>query len=392
MNADLQFQALNARILVVDDVEANVLVLQHLLRQQGYLNVSTTTDSRTVADLHRADPFDLILLDLQMPHPDGIEVMEQLKPLPGTDFLPVIVVTAFSDEKNRLAALRQGARDYVVKPFVGAEVAQRIRNYLEVRMLYRERQRQAEILEQRVRVQVAELQQLSRLKRFFSPQLAERILAGGVDDPLRAHRREITAVYVDLRGFTVFTESAEPEEVMDILHQYHAEMGRMILKHEGTIEFFAGDGLMVIFNDPVIVANPVERALRMALEMQAALVPFVANWRKRGFDLGIGIGVAQGYATIGAIGFEGRWDYSAIGTVTNLVARLCGEAKHGQVVVHRKVLAQVEDLVETIPLGTLTLKGFAQGIEAFDVRAMRASKDKPETCIIGPSGIASTER
>jgi adenylate cyclase len=375
MNADLRTQTVHARILVVDDVEANVLLLQNLLRQQGYREVHTATDARTVVEMHRLDPFDLILLDLQMPYLNGIEIMEQLKPVPGADFLPVIVVTAFSDEENRLKALRQGARDYIVKPFNRDEVILRIRNYLEVRMLYRERQRQSEILEQRVLEQVDQLNRLTRLKRFFSPQLAERILAGGVDDPLRTHRREITAVFVDLRGFTAFTEAAEPEEVMEILHKYHAEIGRLILEHEGTIEFFAGDGVMVIFNDPVVVSNPVERALRMALGMQAAFAPLAASWRRRNFDLGIGIGVAQGYATIGAIGFEGRWDYGVIGTVTNLAARLCGEAKPGQVVVHRKALAQIGDLVDVVPLGKISLKGFTQGVEAYDVLAIRSSTD-----------------
>lgn len=390
MNADLRSQSLHARILIVDDMEANVLLLQNLLRQQGYLNLHTTTDSRTVAEMHRSDPFDLILLDLHMPHLDGMGVIEQLNPVLSTDFLPVIVVTAVSDEKSRLAALHQGARDYIVKPFVGAEVAQRIRNYLEVRMLYRERQRQSEILGQRVREQVAELERLSRLKRFFSPQLAEKILAGGVDDPLRTHRREITAVYIDLRGFTVFTESAEPEEVMEILHQYHAEMGRLILKHEGTIEFFAGDGIMVIFNDPVVVANPGERAVRMALDMRAAFAPLAENWRTRGFDLGIGIGIAQGYATIGAIGFEGHWDYGAIGTATNLVVRLCGEAKHGQIVVHRKALTRIENLVEAVPLGKLSLKGFEQGVEAFDVRAVWGGADESEARIMDAPDLLLT--
>jgi class 3 adenylate cyclase/CheY-like chemotaxis protein len=375
MNANAISPSANARILVVDDVETNVLLLQNLLRQEGYTNVHTTTDSRTVVDMHRTNPFDLILLDLQMPQPDGMEIMEQLKPVPGADFLPVIVITAFSDEENRLKALSRGARDYVVKPFNRAEVVQRIRNYLEVRMLYREQQRQSEILEQRVREQTDQLERLARLKRFFSPQLAEKILAGGVDDPLLTHRREITAVFVDLRGFTAFTEASEPEEVMEIIHQYHAEMGRLILEHEGTIEFFAGDGIMVIFNDPVVVNNPVERALAMALGMQAAFVPLAADWRKRNFDLGIGIGIAQGYATIGAIGFEGHWDYGVIGTVTNLAARLCGEAKPGQIVVHRKSIARIEDLVEAKTLGKIALKGFAQGVEAVEVLAMRVSID-----------------
>jgi class 3 adenylate cyclase len=319
--------------------------------------VEATTDSRVVAQLHRAAPFDLILLDLQMPHLDGFGVMdelrEQLQASAGADFLPVIVVTAFSDQANRLKALRSGARDYITKPFIGEEVAQRIRNYLEVRMLYRERQRQSDML-----------------RRFFSPQLAERILAGGVDDPLRPHRREITAVFVDLRGFTAFTERAEPEEVMEVLREYHAEMGRLIVRHEGTIEFFAGDGILIMFNDPVEVPDHVERALRMALGMQAAFVPLAAGWRRRGFELGIGIGAARGYATIGAIGFEGRWDYGAIGSVTNLAARLCSEARSGQVLVAARALAGLEGRVQARPLGEMSLKGFSQPVEVVEVKAL----------------------
>lgn len=361
MTFDLLERSLGARILVVDDVEANVLLLQNLLRQQKYRNVHATTDPRAVAELHRAEPFDLILLDLQMPHLDGFGVMEQLKPLAGADFLPVIVVTAFSDQENRLRALRAGARDYITKPFIGEEVAQRIRNYLEVRMLYRERQRQSD-----------------RLRRFFSPQLAERILAGGVDDPLRPHRREITAVSVDLRGFTAFTEHSEPEEVMEVLRDYHAGMGRLIVEHEGTIEFFAGDGILILFNDPVEVPDHVERALRMALGMQAAFTPLGAAWRKRGFELGIGIGVAKGYATIGEIGFEGRRDYGAIGSVTNLAARLCGEARTGQVLVARRALANIEDRVRAVPLGELVLKGFSLPVEVVEVQALGVQKQPLE--------------
>ena len=373
MNESLLAQMLAARILVVDDVEANVLLLQNLLRQQGYSDVHTMTDSRTVAATHRAEPFDLILLDLQMPHLDGIAVMEQLTAGPDEDFLPVIVVTASSDQEVYLRALKQGARDYIRKPFAPAEAVQRIRNYLEVRVLYRERRRQAEMLEKRVQEQVAQLDRVSRLKRFFSPHLAELIVAGGVDDPLRTHRREITVVSVDLRGFTAFTEKSEPEEVISVLHEYHAEMGRLILKYEGTIEYFAGDGMMVLFNDPVPLPDPAMRAVRMALEMQAVFARLSAGWRRHGFELGMGVGIAQGYATIGAIGFEGRWDYGAVGTVTNLAARLCAEAKAGQILTDRKVLTWIEDLVEAVPVGDLALKGFMQPVPAYAVERTRES-------------------
>jgi class 3 adenylate cyclase len=211
------------------------------------------------------------------------------------------------------------------------------------------------------------VEKLGRLKRFFSPQLAELIVTGGADDPLKTHRRDVTVVFLDLRGFTAFAETAEPEEVMTVLREYHGEMGRLILEHEGTLERFTGDGMMIFFNDPTPVPDPAKRALRMALAMRERVTPLCEQWRKRGHELDLGIGIAQGYATIGAIGFEGRWDYGAIGTVTNLAARLCGEAKPSQILVTRRVASDAEDLVETEPVGPLTLKGLAKPVPAFNV-------------------------
>lgn len=209
---------------------------------------------------------------------------------------------------------------------------------------------------------------LSRLKRFFSPQVAELIDAGGMDDPLKTHRREITAVSLDLRGFTAFTESAEPEEVMDLLREYHARIGKAIVAHEGTIEYFAGDGIMVIFNDPVPVPDAAARAVRMAIEIHAAYESLAARWRARGHDVGLGTGIAMGYATIGAIGFEGRRDYAAIGSVMNLAARLCGEAEAGEILVDRKVKASAGSEVRTEAIEDLRLKGFAHLVPAWRVK------------------------
>src|SRR5881628_1958020 len=200
--------------------------------------------------------------------------------------------------------------------------------------------------------------QLGRLKRFFSPHLADLIIRGGADDPLKTHRREVTVVFLDLRGFTSFAETAEPEEVMGVLREYHHEMGGLILEHEGTLERFTGDGMMIFFNDPIEVPNPAERAVRMAVAMRDRVAHLATGWHKRGWELALGVGIAQGYATIGAIGFEGRWDYGAIGTVTNLAARLCGEAKAGQVLISSRVAGVVEDLVELEEIGRLSLKGF----------------------------------
>jgi class 3 adenylate cyclase len=217
------------------------------------------------------------------------------------------------------------------------------------------------------------VEQLSRLKRFFSPQLAELIVTGGTEDPLKTHRREVTVVFLDLRGFTTFAEQVEPEEVMGVLRDYHAEMGRLILEHEGTLERFTGDGMMIFFNDPVPVPNPAERALRMVLAMRERVQELSSKWRRRGYDLALGIGIAQGYATIGAIGFEGRWDYGAIGTVTNLAARLCGEAKGNQILVSLRVAGEVEDMIETEEVGPLALKGFHKPVPAFSVLGLKSN-------------------
>jgi adenylate cyclase len=226
-------------------------------------------------------------------------------------------------------------------------------------------------LERRVEEQVGQLERLGRLKRFFSPQLAELIVSGGADDPLKPHRREVTVVFLDLRGFTAFAETAEPEEVMSVLREYHAEMGKLILEHEGTLERFTGDGMMIFFNDPVPVPDPAERAVRMAIAMRGRVHDLARDWEKRGYELALGVGIAQGYATIGAIGFEGRWDYGAIGTVTNLAARLCGEAKGGQILVSSRVAGVLEELIELEEVGRLTLKGFLRPVPTFNALGLR---------------------
>jgi class 3 adenylate cyclase len=253
-----------------------------------------------------------------------------------------------------------------------AETEERVRE--RTRELEAARDELAELnrtLAQRVADQVGQLDRLGRLKRFFSPQLSELILAGDAEDPLRSHRREITVVFLDLRGFTAFAETAEPEEVMGVLREYHAAMGEVILAHEGTLERFTGDGMMIFFNDPVPIPDAHARAVRMAVEMRQRVAGLLERWRKRGFELDFGVGIAHGYATIGAIGFEGRCDYGAIGTVTNLAARLCGEARPGQILVSRRLLGLVEDLVDAEPVGDLTLKGFARPVPTFSVRALR---------------------
>ena len=226
-------------------------------------------------------------------------------------------------------------------------------------------------LETRVTEQVTQISQMSKLTRFLSPKVSDLIMAGDADDPLKTRRREITVVFVDLRGFTGFTETAEPEEVMSVLREYHAELGRAIMAHDGTIEHFAGDGVMILFNDPVPVEEHELQAIRMALRMRDSMVGLSQGWKKRGYALGFGVGIAGGYATIGTIGFEGRLDYGAIGTVTNLAARLCGEAGDGQILVSPRIFSKTETEIETEAVGELTLKGFHRPVFAYNVVGLR---------------------
>jgi len=288
------------------------------------------------------------------------------------------IVPALDEVGSVVRCIELGAEDYLPKPFDPVLLKARIGACLEKKVLRdqelvlrNELEQWNKTLEARVREQVSQLERLGRLKRFFSPQLAELIVSGDADDPLRTHRRELTVVYIDLRGFTAFAETAEPEEVMEILHEYHAAMGRLILEYEGTLEHFAGDGMMIFFNDPVPVANAAERAIRMTLAMRDKVKELSKRWRKLGYDLDFGVGIAQGYATIGAIGFEGRWEYGAIGSVPNLAARLCGEAKAGEILVAQRLLAGVEEFVDSESIGELALKGFHRPVSAHRILQLR---------------------
>ncbi len=362
----------SAKILVVDDTVNNVKLLRDLLTVKGYAVVTASSGPEALAQVEKERP-DLVLLDVMMPGMNGYEVCRKIRDGAETSILPVVMVTALDPAQERIKGIEAGADDFLTKPINQAELLARVRSLLRVKELWDRVVELNRTLEQRVADQVGQLERMGRLKRFFSPQLAELIVSGDADDPLRSHRRDITVVFLDLRGFTAFAETSEPEEVMGVLREYHAEMGRLILEHEGTLERFTGDGMMIFFNDPLPVANPGERSIRMALAMRERVAALTVGWRKRGYDLDFGIGIAQGYATIGAIGFEGRWDYGAIGTVTNLAARLCGEAKPGQILISRRMIGTVEDLVEAEPVGELPLKGFSKPVTAFNVVRLRGT-------------------
>ncbi len=360
-------------VLVVDDDENNRDLLARRLARDGYTVRTAPGGAEALASLASA-PVDLVLLDVMMPGIDGYEVLRRLKADPATRDVPVLMISALSELGSVVRCIELGAEDYLPKPFEPVLLRARIGACLEKKRLHdqeealrRELAEWNRTLEGRVQEQVAQVERLSRLKRFFSPQLAELIVTGGAQDPLRTHRQEITVAFLDLRGFTAFAETAEPEEVMGVLREYHAAMGELILAHEGTLERFTGDGMMVFFNDPTPVPDPAPRAVRMALAMRERVRELAASWRRHGHELGFGIGIAQGYATIGAIGFEGRWDYGAIGTVTNLAARLCAEARADEILISQRVAGAVEGLTALEPVGPLALKGFTRPVPAWSV-------------------------
>ncbi len=367
------------RILVVDDNQTNIKIVQTRLVSEGYDIVTAVDGEEALAVAHGQHP-DLILLDIMMPKLDGLEVCRRLRADPQFPYTPIILVTAMADTKDIIAGLDAGGDEYLTKPIDHGALVARVRSMLRIKTLHdRVEKLAAEVsqwnasLEQRVAQQVAELERVSKLRRFFSPQLAEAILSGGADDPLKSHRRDITVVFCDLRGFTAFAELSEPEEVMGVLREYHAATGELILQAEGTLERFTGDGMMIFFNDPVPVHDATVRAVRMAVAIRDRVGEMSRGWAARGYELSHGIGIAQGYATLGAIGFEGRWDYAAIGNVTNLAARLCSEAGGGKVLVDRKIMAMVEGLVEAEEVGPLNLKGISQPVPAFSVTGFKAA-------------------
>ena len=366
-----------AKILVVDDTPRNVKLLADLLTVKGYTVVTATSGREALIQVAWGET-DLILLDVVMPEMSGYEVCRKVRENPASAVLPIIMVTALDPGEERVKGIEAGADDFLTKPINQAELLARVKSLLRIKELHDTVQSQTtqlaewnQTLEQRVREQVDQLERLGRLKRFFSPQLADLIVSGGADDPLKTHRRELTVVFLDLRGFTAFAETSEPEEVMKVLHEYHAAMGKLILQYEATLEHFAGDGLMIFFNDPVPVPNPAERAVRMSLAMRDRVEELKLKWRKLGYDLDFGVGIAQGYATLGAIGFEGRWEYGAIGSVPNLAARLCGEAKPGDILVPQRLLGSIEELVETDAMGELTLKGFHRPVAAYNILRLK---------------------
>jgi class 3 adenylate cyclase/CheY-like chemotaxis protein len=368
-----------ATILVVDDQPQNLRLLDAILTPRGY-DVRTAASGDEALKTIEAGDVDLVLLDIVMPVMDGYEVCRRVRGQADTAYLPVVMLTASGDEQ-KVKALEAGADDFLTKPIDQNELLARVASLARIKRYQDTINRQSDQLaewnrdlEERVAAQVSQLQRMERLRRFLPPQLAELIVDSGDESFLESHRREIVVVFCDLRGFTTFAESSEPEEVMGVLEEYHQALGDLIFRFEGTLERFAGDGLMVFFNDPVRCEDGPLRAVRMAVAMRTRIHGLAEKWSQRGHDLGMGIGIAQGYATLGTIGFDGRHDYAAIGSVTNLASRLCASAAEWEILVTERVFSAAGTLVIGDDAGSRELRGFSRPVHAFSVKGTDTSR------------------
>ncbi len=368
-------------ILAVDDTPENLEILSVRLEANGY-RVETAEDGEEGLRCARVLEPDLILLDIMMPKMDGFAVVRELKQDPALCTIPVILVTARSDTRDIIQGLEAGGDDYLTKPFDHAALVARVRSMLRQKALHDTVLDQARqlaewntALEARVAEQVDQLDRIGRLRRLLPPQVADLVVSSADHESLLdSHRREVTVVFCDLRGFTAFAEQTDPEEVMAVLAAYHAALGNLVLSYEGTLERFLGDGLVVLFNDPMPCPDHPKRAVRMALEMQARVGELTEIWRQSGHQLGFGIGIAQGEATLGRIGFDRRLDYAAIGRIPNLASRLCSEAKSGQVLLSERAFLSVSSSVDGGHLCDLQLKGITNLVPAYLVNSWRDLK------------------
>jgi class 3 adenylate cyclase/CheY-like chemotaxis protein len=367
-------------LLVVDDDEANRDMLSRRLKRLGY-RVALAEHGREALTRLAEQPIDLILLDIVMPELNGYEVLLRLKTSDELRHVPVLVLSASDELDTAVRCIELGAEDYLPKPIDSVLLRARIGACLEKKRLHDQEQRHLatieqmaselsewnRTLEQRVQDGLARLERADRLKQFLPRQVAEQIVTTGDESLLESHRRYISVVFCDLRGFTPLSETAEPEEVMTILQEYHRAIGELVADFGGTVEHFAGDGLMVFFNDPQDCPEPEFQAVRLAVAMRDRMLTVCESWRERDYQFGFGVGVSAGYATLGCIGFEGRFHYGAIGSIVNLAARLCGEARDGQILINARARAALGDCVEAEPLPDLTLKGFSRPVRAFAV-------------------------
>ena len=357
------------KILIVDDEPFNLDLLEQELMEHSYV-IERANDGVEALEKTRSFEPDVILLDFMMPRMNGLEVVKRLREDKSHKGIPVILLTAKATQEDKVAGLDAGADDYVTKPFDAFELLARVRAMMRLKEMHDRLEEWNRSLADTVQKQLADLERMARLKRYLSPQIAETIL-GAESELFKTHRSEITIVFLDLRGFTAFSDNAEPEEVMDFLRHYHGEMGRLIFKYEGTLERFMGDGIVVIFNDPIRCEEHTHKAAMMALEMRERVKELRTAWRKKGYDLDLGVGLSAGYATLGTMGFEARMDYGTVGNLPNLASRLCAEAKGGQILTDQKTMSRIEDSFAAEPIEELNLKGIHRPVAAFNIIATK---------------------
>jgi adenylate cyclase len=359
----------NGTALVVDDSSVNRLVLVRRLESLG-LDVLQAENGMQALELLGTKPgaVDVVLLDVLMPELDGYETLAAMKADEATRHIPVLIVSGVEELDSVVRCIDLGASDYLTKPINASILAARINASLAAKRLHDVEQ---ESFERQTALNRTIERQKEELSRFLSPQVAALVSSSDGEQLLAGHRREITVAFCDLRGFTAFAEQADPEELMTLLGQYHRLMGDAITEHGGTLEHFAGDGVMVFFNDPILQEDHVERCVRMAVVMRDRFGDMAAPWRQRGYELGFGVGIAVGYATLGRIGFEGRHDYGAIGNVTILASRLSSQAQAGQILLSPRAQTMLEELIDSEPVGELMLKGLTRPVLASNVVGMR---------------------
>jgi class 3 adenylate cyclase len=356
--------------LVVDDSRVNRLVLARQLSALGLETIEAehgVEALQILQDLPNA--VDVVLLDVMMPEMDGYETLAAMKADERTRHLPVLIVSGVEELDSVVRCIELGATDYLTKPINPRILAARLNASLAAKRL-----RDLEIahLDAQRRLNATIERQKAELTRFLSPQIADLISSSEGEQLLAGHRRQVTVAFCDLRGFTSFAEQADPEELFGVLGEYHRMMGTAIVEHGGTLEHFAGDGVMIFFNDPIPQEDHVERAVRMAVAMRERFAPLAESWRRRGYELGFGVGIAVGYATLGRIGFEGRYDYGAIGNVTILASRLSSRAANDQILINQRAAGMIEGVVELESVGELQIKGLSRPVSASNVVGLAA--------------------
>jgi DNA-binding response OmpR family regulator len=369
------------RILVVDDTPENARLLEAVLLPRGY-DVLAAPDGAAALELVATWAPDLVLLDVLMPGLDGYAVCARLREDPATAVLPVIMLTSGHDEE-KTRAIEAGADDFILRPLSHEELLARVRSLLRIKAYNDTIKRQAAelaelnaTLERRVDEQVAELERLRQLRRFLSPRLAEAVVSSGRETVLASHRRLVAVLFADLRGWTRFNEVVDPEEAMQALGEFHEAVGRLVERFDATVGFLQGDGVQLFFNDPIEIPDAPLRAVELGCALRDEMRELVPRWQRRGHELDFGAGIALGYATCGEIGFRARSDYAAIGAVTNLASRLADEATRGQILIARRLYAEVEPWVDVEPAGELDLKGVQRPVAAFNVLGLRRRRER----------------